>query len=150
MIFLVFDARAPDSLGVCADAGHVAAEGRFIEDEEAQRQHDDGDDRRHGQAKNPASSDRVEWALRIDRNRIAFRQKQRRASDGAQAGKSDDEGGNAFIGDEEALDEADDDPHAQHQRDDQRPVEAGLQRNRRQRVDERQHRADGQINSRRS
>ena len=62
------------------------------------------------QAEDPASPDRVERALRIDRDRIALRQKQRRAADGAQARKRDDEGGNALIGDEEALEEADDDP----------------------------------------
>ena len=142
------DARAPDRFCVRADAGHIATEGGFIEDKEAQRQHDDGDDRGHRQAEDPAAPDRVERALRIDRDRIAFRQKQRRASDGAQARKRDDEGGNALIGDEEALEDADDDPHAKHQHDHQRPRDARLQRNRRQRVHERQHRADRQIDPR--
>ena len=51
------------------------------------------------------------------------------------------------MGDEEALHEADDDPKRQHEDHDRRPGEPSLERNRGQRVDEREHRADGEVDA---
>jgi len=48
------DARAADRFCVCANAGHIAAEGGFIEDKKAQSQHDDGDDRRPWAVRRPS------------------------------------------------------------------------------------------------
>src|SRR5882724_183619 len=111
------DAGAAHRLGIGADAGDVAAEGGLVEDQVADRQHDHRDDRRHRHAEHPAAADLVEQAVGVDRDRIAPGQQQRGAADGAQARQGDDEGGNALIGDEEALDQDDQDTEQQHEDD---------------------------------
>ena len=103
------DAGAAHRLGVGADAGDVAAESRLVEDDVAGDEDDDGDDGGHRNAEHPAAADLVERALRVDRNRIALGEQERGAADRAEARERDDEGGNALVGDEEALHEADDD-----------------------------------------
>ena len=140
-------ARPAHRFGVGADASDISAERRFVENDVAGDEDDDSDDGGHGRAENPAAADLVERALRIDGNRIALGQEKRRAADCAEASKRHDERGYAFVGDEEALRETDDDAKSQHQDHDGRPRHARLQRNGRKRIDEREDRTDGKVNS---
>ena len=74
-------ARTAHRFGVGADASDISAERCFVENDVAGDEDDDSDDGGHGRAENPAAADLVEWALRIDGNRIALGQEERRAAD---------------------------------------------------------------------
>src|SRR5579885_871829 len=140
-------ARAPHRLRIGAQRGDMAAEGGLVEGELADDQDRDRQDRGQRQAEDPAAADLVEGARRVDRDGIALGQKQSDAPDRAEPRQSHDEGRNTLIGHEEPLDDADEGAEQEHRQHDDGPRQAGLERDGGQRVDERQDRADGEIDA---
>ena len=102
------DAGAAHRLGIGADAGDVAAEARLVE-----RPHRRWRGSRRaisagsGTPRNQARPMSHERARRVDRDRVAAGDQQRDAADHREPGQRDDEGRDALIGDEEALERAD-------------------------------------------